>query len=186
MVADVSKRIGAAVKCGPTDRDLHRSWCPVVRAGREPLALPSTPTTYFGLTVALRPGDDPRAAFLKALSPSALHVGPAGARLTTIRGDNEDEQRQLLEAAMSAATVLKGLAKTVTLPKGLADYLDAQRERPLHPLTPRGATAADFGGQIRARLLRAGDAFVVIEQATDGVFDGIFVNVYPIAPITRK
>jgi hypothetical protein len=184
-VSSVSKRIAAAVKCGRGDRDPHRTWCAVTRVGGgrgDPLALPKAPTTYFGVTVALHPGEDVREAFLKWLSPSALHLGPDGARLTAIRGDNDDERKQLLDAAMSAALVLKGEATTVTLPKGLADYLDGQRAKPLRPLTLRGPTAGDFTGQIPARLLRSGDVYVVVEPAADG----IFVNVYPIAPIARR
>jgi hypothetical protein len=181
VVADVTKRFAAAIKCGPGDRDLQRAWCSVARAGKEAPKLPATPVTYFGLTVALKPGDDVKTALLGALSPSALHLGPSGARLTGLKPDNEQEKRELLEAGMSASIVLKGEKASVVVPKGLAGYLDSQRAKPMHPVTVRG-TGADFTGNLPARLLASDKAWVVIEQATDGVW----VNVYPIAPIERR
>jgi len=77
--------------------------------------------------------------------------------------------------------VLKGEKQSVVIPKGLAGYLDAQRAKPMRKLTVRG-NGGDFTGEVPARLYAADRAWVVIEQASDGVY----VNVYPIAPIERR
>jgi len=174
---DLAKRFGAAIKCGPGDRDVLRSWCAVPKIGDGKLTLPKAPTTYFGLTMIVRPGDDIRKAALQQLSPSALHLGPDGARLTGIKPDNEDERKQILDAAMSTATVLKGEATAVQVPAGLAGYLDSQRAKPRHKI--EGNT---FTAEIPARIYQVGNVYVVIESAADGVY----VNVYPIAPIERR
>src|SRR5262249_37426268 len=156
------------IKCGPGDRDLQRAWCAVVRAGKEAPKLPAAPVTYFGLTVALKPGDDVKTALLGALSPSALHLGPTGARLTGLKPDNEQEKRERLEGGMRASMVLRGEKSSVAVPAGLAGYLDSQRAKPMHPLTVRG-NGAEFIGNLPARLLASDKAWVAIEQASDGV-----------------
>jgi len=182
---DAITRFARAIKCGRADRDLQRAWCAVTRLRKGAPILPKEPVTYFGLTVALKPGDDVRKALLAKLAPSALHLSSDGARLTSIRPSagpaGEGEKRELLEAGMSASMVLKGERAAVAVPRGLAEYLDAQRAKPMNPLTVRGA-GADFTGQIPGRLYAADGAWVVIEQASDGVY----VNLFPIAPIERR
>ncbi len=129
----------------------------------------------------LVPVADGKTALLKEVSRSARHLGPDGGGLTALKPDNDAEKRELLEAGMAAAIVLKGERPSVILPKGLAGYLDSQRGKPMHKLTVRG-NGADFAATLPSRLVASDKAWVVVEQAQDG----LYVNLYPIAPIERR
>jgi hypothetical protein len=173
--AGVAKRVAAEIKCDDAS-DLLRSWCPAARIGQaDAVRLPKTPTTFVGVTIALKANASVRKAALDNLSLSALHLGTDGARLTAITPSNEEERKPILEAAMQVTAVLKGKANAIKLSSDLAGFLASQLKKPRHPLT-MGAKSATWKSENPAELFQVGDVYVVIETTSDGDW----VNVFPI------
>lgn len=179
--AATGKRIAGAIKCDAAAKDPLRAWCAATLQGTTAVALPAATETYFGITLELRPDGDVRKALLENVSASALHVGPGGAKIMTIKPDNAGEQKEIAEAIMSAAAALKGLTLVVEVPAGLYGFLKSEQKKPLHPVT-RKPTHGEFTGKIPARIYRTATAWVVIEDAAQGKF----VNVYPAVPLRGK
>jgi hypothetical protein len=187
-VASVARRFAAELKCGPASKDPHRGWCPVGGLDKAGFSAPAQAQVLLGLTVELADGAKVPASLLEHVRLGVLSVGPSSARITDLRPSNKDEEKELAGVIFELGKALKGQDKAAVIPvsKGLAGYLQGEGRKPGRPLRT-GAGGAHFTGQIPARLYRLtgqpyGDAYVVVEQAPNG----IFVSIYPALAFRAK
>lgn len=180
---ELPKRFSQDIQCEAGKRDVNRHWCAVTRIGKDDFSLPKETTTYLGLSVPLKPGDAVRAAVLGRTSVSALHVGPGGARLTSLKASNPQEEQEMLPVLVAIGVTLKGESKEpIAVSAGLWGFLKGEQSKPGYPLKVE-KTSADYAGKLPSTLYRvstqSGAVYVVVETATDGTF----VSVFPIVEL---
>jgi len=182
--SELAQRFAHALDCGPGKRDLNRHWCPVTRIGKDSFATPAQTTTYLGLSVTLRPNDEVRKAVLEHTEVAALHLGPTGVRLTSLRPSNEQEKQDMLPILLSIGNALKsGSSDSIAMSAGLNGFLTGESKKPGYPLRV-GKDSAEYTGKLPAQIYRvqvqAGlFAYVVVETAPDGRF----VSIFPVVPL---
>lgn len=185
-LADVATQFGT-LDCTSTSVDEDRSWCAVTHAGRGPITPPSDTKIRMGLTLAVHPGEDPKAAVLERTTLSALFVGAAGARLLDLKPTTDAEMSDLMGVVMSIASTLKCVpSSSVLVKKDLLDHLKGE-STDLHTLTS-DATSTVFQGLSTPAIIEriddlpcGGPVYVVVETAKDGL---IFVSVFPDSDLT--
>ena len=174
----LAARFAAEIKCEPGARDLQRGWCAVTKIGKAPFAAPTTATTYLGLSMELRDGAKVAPSLLDTTQPAALHVGPSGVRLTSLKPSNEEEKKEMLALVFAIAKALKdGASDPLPASAGLKGYLDGERKKTAYAVKPSG----EYQGKLPSRIYKSGNVFVVVEQGTGGVF----VNVFPAIPLNH-
>ena len=178
----------ASVDCAVGSTDLDRSWCPVQSAGHGPFVPPEATQIRMGLTLSLRPGEEPKDVILDRTTVSALFIGGGGAKILDVRPSNDQEQQDLVTTVFSIAEILKGMHGTtqVAVTGDLQSYLQGQGTD-LHPLTADEHGASISGAPNPTDIERIegqpwGAAYVVVETAPDGVF----VSVFPDADLAVK
>lgn len=181
--SELPKRFSQDIQCEAGKRDVNRHWCAVTRIGKDDFALPKETTTYLGLSVPLKPGDPVRASVLGRTSVSALHLGPGGARLTSLKASNPQEEQEMLPVLIAIGVTLKGESKApIAVSSGLWGFLKGEQGKPGYPLKP-DKTSADYTGKLPSTLYRvntqSGAVYVVVETAPDGNF----VSVFPIVDL---
>jgi hypothetical protein len=185
--AEVARRVAGAIDCrGATDP--LRAWCAVASLGTASYAAPAAPVVHLGISLAFRQGNEVRSEVLKTTHVSALVAGPAGVSLVPIRPENAKEKQDLASVAAQLALQLKQgsfAPVPVLVSSGLRGFLDGLAARSGRPvrLTPNGgAFTASLPARIysvtyTARSLRHAypvKAYVVLEQATDGIWVSVF------------
>ena len=73
--ASVTDDLKAALDCGPASNDPLRAWCAVAAEPSSGFNFPTTPTTYVGITAAVKSGTAAKSALLGDVSVSAHHRG---------------------------------------------------------------------------------------------------------------
>ena len=181
--ASVPDDLKAALDCGPASTDALRSWCPVAAAPTSGFAFPVTPTTYVGITAAVKSGTAARSALLGDVSVSALSVGGGRVKVTSITPDNEGEKKTLAATAALISQVLKGGSTgNVRVGAALAGFLNGLMKdlsTKGYPVAVSGGKPASFTGASPSEIALVNgkvDAYVVLEHAKDGTW----VNVFPI------
>lgn len=176
------ERLVTEVDCKPASKDPLRAWCAATQTATAGFALPKGNAVYLGISAALADKKDVRGALLASTRVSALAFSGGKLHLTDVTPDNEDEKKQLLEAAASVAAVLKGMSKEVTVNAGLAGYL---------PTLAAGAAEKGFAVKDVAkgpapfkfhspgRAYKVGNVYVLFEDEENGAW----VSVYPIVPV---
>ncbi len=181
----IDAQLAATLDCAPTSKDLLRAWCPATHFAGSGFSFPSAPTTYVGISVAVKTGTALRSALLDDVTVTALALGNGRVRVTSIKPDNASEKKALASTAMAVAVALKGLSPgSIAVGSDLAGFLDSLRAQlPTKgyavvassgkPASYTGATPSEIA-LVRGNV----DAYVVIEHASDGTW----LNVYPIRP----
>ena len=171
-------RLATEVDC-TSGKDPLRAWCAATQTASAGFALPKGDAVYIGISAPLNDKQPVRDALLGGTRISALAFSGGKLHLTDITPDNEDEKKQLLEVAMSVAAVLKGAAKTVAVPAGLAGFLPtlkADAAKAGYPVKDSAKGPAHVKMKNPSRAWKVGEVYVVAEDATDGTW----VSVYPI------
>ncbi len=177
-VGEIAKRFGASIKCDPKSKDLQRAWCPVTRLDSAAFKAPAQTSTLLGLSVELPDGGAVNGQLLETTSVSALHLGAAAVRLTSLKPSNEQEKKDMLPVLFDIAGALKMDGKQIKVPRDLDGFLTSERAKPGYPMTATGR-AMEYTGKLPARLYQVGNAFVVIESAPKGYY----VSVFPAVPL---
>jgi hypothetical protein len=169
----------AGFDCSAGSSDPDRSWCPAAAAGHGPFTPPETTAIRLGLTLAVRPGEDPRDAVLERTSLSVLFIGTGGAKVLDVTPSNDQEAVDLVGVVMSIAATLKGVPDSSVLVKSdLKGWLSTKTDD-LHPLT-LDADGGTFEGLFRSAIIQRiegepwGAAWVVFENGPDGAFISVF------------
>jgi hypothetical protein len=172
------ERLGSEVDC-KSGKDPLRAWCPAANVAGAGFVAPKGDGVLLGISAPLADSEDVRPVLLQATRVSALAYSGGKLRLTDITPDNEDEKTQLGLVAASVASVLKGSAKKVEVPKGLAGFLPtlkAEAAKSGVPVKDSAKGPAAFTLKFPARAWKVGEVYVVAEDAPDGTW----VSVYPI------
>lgn len=168
--ADVLGRLADAASCSDKASPL-RVWCPAASwAKGKPAAL--KPGLMVGVTVAIAADSDVRQALSDKVTFVLLVVDKDGPQLSAtlrdVNPESDDEARSVAEAIAGVATVLKGKARTVKLPKDLRAFADSLRGRSTRAVL-RGKTGWTWTTEHnQAELRRVGTVWVVIETPRDG------------------
>jgi len=158
----------------------HRIWCPAVAgwAGAKPAPLPAKGQTFIGLSLELHEGRDLATALINPrISVLALAAeGEAGkASLTTLKGDNPQEQSEIDSVVAGLARMFASDGAAVEVAAGLNGYLDSM------PGAAATALKADGNGWIigdgKAQLRRIGEHWVTVEPLPEGS-KGMFFSVH--------
>lgn len=179
----IDKEVAKALDCSPKSADPLRAWCPVAAFASSGFSPPPAPTTYVGLSVAVKSGTPVKTAMLNRLSLSALILGNGRVDVVNITPDNEDEKKQLLATAGLVSGVLKGEGNgPIQVGANLAGFLDGLKKKLAtegHPVQASASKPAAYTAQnpseialVRGKV----DAYVVVERAGDG----IWINVFPV------
>lgn len=176
---DLFSALAAAAGC-PDAAPANRIWCPAVAgwAGAKPAPLPAKGQTFIGLSLELHEGRDLAAALLNPRI-SVLALAPEGeagkASLTTLKGENPQEQGEIDAVVAGLATMFASDGAAVQVPAGLNGYLDSM------PGAAATALKADGSGWVigdgKAQLRRIGEHWVTVEPLPDGS-KGIFFSVH--------
>ncbi len=174
-----------ALDCSPSSTDPLRAWCPVTLWSGAGFAFPSAPTTYVGITIAVKTGTSARTAILNDATVCALSVGSGHIRLTTITPDNDNEKKTLATTAVAIADVLRdGTKGSIHVGADLAGFLSGLKT----DLVTKGPSTsvsvgkpATYMATFPAEVVLVHgtiDAYVVLEHVNDGVW----MNVFPVRP----
>ncbi|MEO8801550.1 MAG: hypothetical protein ABI551_26910 [Polyangiaceae bacterium] len=181
----IDAQLAAAVDCTPSSKDPLRAWCPATHLSSSGFSFPTAPTTYVGISVAVKTGTPLRSALLDDVTVTALALGNGRVRVTSIKPDNASEKKALASTAMAVAAALKGMSPgNIAVGSDLAGFLDSLRAQ----LPTKGYAAAASSGKPAsytgatpseiALVKGSVDAYVVIEHAPDGTW----LDVYPVRP----
>ncbi len=181
--SQLSARFSQELHCEVGKRDVNRHWCAVTRIGKDEFAAPKQTTTYLGVTVPLKADDAIRRTVLDRTAVAALHLGPAGARLTSLKASSPQEEKEMLPVLVAIGLTLKGeIQGPIPVSPGLWGFLRSEQSQPGYPLKT-SKTSAEYVGKLPASIYRvntaAGAAYVVVEAASDGQF----VSVFPIVEL---
>ncbi len=179
----VELTLGKEVDCSAASKDLLRAWCPVTSFRTSGFSAPARPTTYVGITAAVKTGVALKTALLGDVTVSALTFSGGKALLTSITPDNPGEKATLAATAAKVSSALKGDAPgPIAVGKDLASFLDGR----VKELSAKGyavdATAgkpASFTAASPSEIALVHgkvDAYVVLEHAKDGTW----INVFPV------
>ncbi len=185
-LAEVAKQFGT-IDCSSTSTDEDRSWCAVTHAGSGPITAPGNTKVRMGLTLALRPSEDPKAAVLERTTLSALFIDASGAKLLNVQPSAAADMNDLIGVVMSIASTLKCVPySSVLVTKDLSDSLKSE-STDLHTLST-DATATVFQGMNTPAIIErvedlpcGGPVYITLETATDG---GMSVSVFPDSDLT--
>jgi hypothetical protein len=173
----------ATLDCGAASQDPLRAWCVAVAEPTSGFNFPATPTTYVGITAAVKAGTPVRSALLGAVTVSALSVGAGRIKVTSITPDNEGEKKTLLKTAALISNVLKSASTSnVEVGAALAGFLDGLKKdlatagKPVAATSGKPASYAGANPSEVALVQGKVDAYVVLEHANDGTW----LNVFPI------
>ena len=180
-VAAIAKRFAASIKCGAKDKDPQRAWCAVTKVDKAAFKAPKETSTLLGLSVELPDDADVNTQLLGTTSVSALHLGSATAKLTSLKPSNEQEAKDMVPVLFDIAGALKMDGKSIGVTKDLNDYLTSERAKPGNPMKAAGKSM-EYTAKLPSRLYQVGNAYVVIESAAKGYF----VSVFPAVPLTVK
>ena len=172
------ERLGTELDC-TGGKDPLRAWCPAARTAGAGFQAPRGEAVYVGISAPLADARGVRDALFAATRVSALAFSNGKLRLTDIAPDDDDEKKQLAEVAASVAAVLKGAAKTVAVPAGLAGFLPglkAGAAKDGAPVKDSAKGPATFKFKVPGRVWKVGEVYVVAEDAPDGTW----VSVYPV------
>lgn len=152
-----------------------RPWCFAADGWAKAKAAPLPKATVLvGVTVTLVEGDVVETELREKVTLSALAFKVDGAhtyvKLASITPSNDDENLQIMKAVGGVSMVLKGKAKKVALPKGLADYVASLPAAASHELAKTDAGWSWMGDQVAAELRKVGDVWVVIEPSDKGMY----------------
>ena len=134
-----------------------------------------------GLSVELPEGADVNGQLLGTTTVSALHLGSAAIKLTSLKPSNEQEAKDMLPVLFDIAAALKMDGKSIGVTKDLNDFLTSERAKPGNPLKAAGKSM-EYTAKLPSRLYQVGNVYVVIESAAKGNF----VSVFPAVPLTVK
>lgn len=152
-----------------------RPWCIAADGWTKAKAAPlPAAKVLVGVTVALVEGEVVSTELTDKVTLSALAFkqdgGKALVKLASITPSNDDENLQIMKAVGGVSMVLKGKAKKVALPKGLADYVASLPAAASHDLAKTDTGWSWTGDQVAAELRKVGDAWVVIEPTGNGMY----------------
>jgi hypothetical protein len=181
--ASVTDDLKGTLDCSAASNDALRAWCVVVAAPASGFTFPTTPTTYVGITAAVKTGTAARSALLESVTVSALSVGGGRIKVTSIKPDNEGEKKTLAATAALVSQALKGASTgNIKVGAALAGFLDGLKKDLAtkgYPVAPVGGKPASYVGASPSEVVLVQgkvDAYVVLEHASDGTW----VNVFPI------
>ena len=180
-IAAIAKRFSASIKCGAKEKDPQRAWCAVTKVDKAAFKEPKDTTTLLGLSVELPEGADVNTQLLGTTTVSALHLGAAAVKLTSLKPSNEQEAKDMLPVLFDIAAALKLDGKAIGVTKDLNDYLTGERATPGNPMKAAGKSM-EYTAKLPSRLYQVGNVFVVVESAAKGNF----VSVFPNVPLTVK
>lgn len=182
LEARMLARLKVAAECGAGARE-HAHWCTVAEGWATGTAaeLPDGDHVWVGLSLALvEEGDDESNLADNVLFAAFAARNKGGGDIRAVITDVDPsgaEEREMVAAARDAiAAVLRGQGNVARIAKPLVDHIATFPPDAPHKLT-RGEKEWILEGAARAKLRRVGDAWVALEQPTEGPA-GLFVSVF--------
>lgn len=193
----VAKKFETALDCKKSSRDVLRPFC-LVRASSQSewarwvsFTPPDTLTSYGGIGVFVPSSasdKEIRTLLLEKAHPVVLHIDPMQAKVQTLTPSNEQEKQDLARLVMQVSIALKKMAITnVSIPKDMDAFFSSERKKPLYAMTTGEGTGVLSNAKMNTTLEEASfenglHAYVVYEQAKDGVY----VSLFPKLPLTKQ
>ncbi len=177
--AELTTRVLESLHAGASCDDKaspERPWCIAADgwATAKDAPLPKA-RVLVGVTVTLVDGGVVSTELSDKVSLSALSLrddkGKTLLEVTAITPTNDDESLAIMKAVGGVSMVLKGKAKKVGLPKALVDYAATLPADAKYEVThAKSGVGWSWTGASAGELRKVGDAWVVVEQMTHGIY----------------